>query len=104
MVVLFSVSRIDGVKQRNKICRGHRKQKFEFCVSKKKGSLKADVHSLGSFMVFVQAINRVPSRKKMTAGLEKPYDDNAAELCTLAINIEKLSLTTDSWTALTTES
>lgn len=72
--------------------------------AEKKVDLMANVHSLGSFMVFVQAISRVPSRRKMTAALEELYDDNAAELCTLTINIEKLSLTADSWTALTTES
>ena len=43
-------------------------------------------------------------RKTITTKLEKLYDDNANELHTRLASVVKLSLTTDSQTALTTES
>ena len=55
-----------------------------------------------SSMAFVEFT--VPSRKSITAKLEKLYGDNASELRTQLTSVEKVSLTTDSWTALTTES
>ncbi len=51
-------------------------------------------------MEFVEPEFTVPSRKTITARLEKLFDDNVRELA----SVEKMSLTTDSWTALTTES
>lgn len=55
-------------------------------------------------MAFVEPEFTVPSRKTITARLEKLFDANASELRTRLQSVEKLSLTTDSWTALTTES
>ena len=52
-----------------------------------------------SLMAFVEPEFTVPSRKSITAKLEKLYDDNASELRTRLTSVEKLSLTTDSWTA-----
>ena len=57
-----------------------------------------------SLIEFVEPEFTVPLRKTITAKLEKLYDDNANELRTRLASVAKLSLTTDSWTALTTES
>ena len=53
-----------------------------------------------SLMEFVEPKLTVPSRKTITAKLEKLYDDDADdadELRTQLARVAKLSLTTDSW-------
>ena len=45
-----------------------------------------------------------PSRKTVTSRLENVYDDGASDLHTQIASAKKVSLTTDAWTALTTES
>ena len=54
-----------------------------------------------SLIEFVEPQFTVPLRKNIT---EKYDDDNANELRTRLASVAKLSLTTDSWTALTNES
>lgn len=61
-------------------------------------------HGFRSLMGFLQPGYTVPSRKTVTARLEKLYADSASELRSCLTSVEKVSLTTDSWTALTTES
>ena len=56
------------------------------------------------FMAFVEPEYTVPSRKTVTSRLEKLFDDGASDLRTQLASAKKVSLTTDSWTALTTES
>ena len=55
-------------------------------------------------MGFAEPEYTVPSRKTITSQIEKLYADNARELRKTLANVEKVALTTDAWTALTTES
>ncbi|ROL45338.1 Zinc finger BED domain-containing protein 1 [Anabarilius grahami] len=57
-----------------------------------------------NLMEFVDPEFTVPSRKTITARLEKLFDDNVRELRSQLTSVEKMAPTTDSWTALTTES
>ncbi len=57
-----------------------------------------------TLMEFVEPEFTVPSRKTITARLEKLFDDNVRELRSQLASVGKIALTTDSRTALTTES
>lgn len=55
-------------------------------------------------MVFVEPEFKPPSRGTTATRVEKMYEEKAAELRADLQRVDKVALTTDSWTALTTES
>uniref|UniRef100_A0A8C5H0M9 HAT C-terminal dimerisation domain-containing protein n=1 Tax=Gouania willdenowi TaxID=441366 RepID=A0A8C5H0M9_GOUWI len=55
-------------------------------------------------MAFLEPDYQVPCRKTTTVRLEKMYEDKAASLRESLCAAEHLAITTDAWTALTTES
>ncbi|KAK1900575.1 putative AC9 transposase [Dissostichus eleginoides] len=61
----------------------------------------------GGFLEFMASLEpdyRVPGRTTMTKRIEKLYKDKAEDLRRSLSTVSKVSITTDGWTALTTES